>query len=104
MTGQGGGSRTERPDGQKEDVVKTGLSMKDLAGEILRQKASKKDLVAATPELSYASNGRSILTVKGHGGFEVTKTAHGQIADRLKIPKRFYDMLREENRRSWTTT
>lgn len=77
--------------------MKYGTTLAELAGEIDRQNSAKIDLVADTPALTITSNGASTLTVGDAGEFGVTDHFHGQVADRLKIPKRFYDRLKADH-------
>lgn len=88
--------------------MKSGLSLQELAAEIERQQASKVDYVLSTRRLQVVTpkvgltSGPSLNTtlwIDGEEGeemqqFGVTDHAHGQIAERLGIPKTFYDRLR----------
>lgn len=80
--------------------MKAGISLQELAAELERQQESKVDYVLDTRRMSISSNGKSTLMLDdaGEGGelgeFAVTDHTHGQIAERLGIPKQFYDRLR----------
>ena len=74
-----------------------GMTLVELAQELTRRAAVKRDFVVATPELGFAADDRSArLMIPGAGDFGLTDHAHSQLADRLMIPKRYYDRLREE--------
>ncbi len=72
---------------------KHGMNLVELAQEIMRRAEAKKDFVAETPDMVFAENA---LAVGGSGVFPLTDHAHGQIADRVGIPKRYYDRMKEE--------
>lgn len=76
--------------------MKTGRSLTELAVELDRQVATKKDFKADTRALAFHSNGDSVLTMSEVGDFPVGNIAHEQIAERLQIPKRYYDRMRQE--------
>src|SRR3972149_2905678 len=87
----------------KENIMKTGRSLSEIAVELDRQQKSKRDFIADTRELelqfvSDPNNGQGDydLKVNGHGEFSVTDHTHGQIATRLGIPKPYYDRLKAE--------
>lgn len=93
-----------------------GSTLAELAAEVERQADSKADFVADTRRLGFTSNGSSTLTIDGAnrdgslGEFTVTEHTHGQIAQRLSIPKPYYDRMRKEapelldrNVRHWFT-
>ena len=73
--------------------MKQGKSLQELAVEIERQKTSKRDFLADTPKLNLTLEGN--LELAGVGSFNPTENCHAQISDRLKIPKRYYDRMRE---------
>lgn len=79
----------------------TGMALEALAAEVERQRDSKADYVADTRHmlLHTAANGsgpRSTLALEGGGSeaWQVADFAHGQVADRLQIPRRYYNRLR----------
>lgn len=69
------------------------VTLSDMAAELERQNDAKADYVVDTREMTLL-NGTE-LHVKGVTPSEmnVLPLAHGQIASRLKIPKRYYDRL-----------
>lgn len=83
------------------------LSLAEMAAELDRQQRSKIDVVADTRRMQMVTSGsgaddggRSLLVIDAPGDelYEpaVNDLAHAQIADRLSIPKRYYDRLRAE--------
>ena len=72
---------------------KHGMNLVELATEIMRRAESKKDFVAETPDLVFSENALAIGTA---GRFPLTDHAHGQIADRVGIPKRYYDRMKAD--------
>lgn len=83
--------------------MQTGKSLQDLAKELERQQASKQDLVAPTSQLAMGysdskdeySDGLSI-----HVGedlrFGINSIGHEGLANRLNIPKKYYDRMKVE--------
>jgi len=76
--------------------MKEGKDLVQLAAELTRQQESKRDFVAPSSRLELKSNGDSVMKIGEQGNFEVTDITHGQIADRLSIPKKYYDKMRED--------
>lgn len=72
---------------------KHGMNLVQLATEIMRRAEAKRDFVAETPDLVFSENDLSI-GMAGH--FQLTDHAHGQIAERVGIPKRYYDRMKSE--------
>ena len=73
---------------------RNGMNLIELAQEIVRRAEAKRDFVADTPDLVFEGGALAI----GHAGaFPLTDHAHGQIADRVGIPKRYYDRMRAES-------
>lgn len=75
--------------------MKIGQSLVEIATELERQTATKKDFIAPTKQLELQTDGK--LRVNGKGSFEVTDIAHGQLAGRLGIPQKYYDRMRAES-------
>jgi len=81
-----------------------GKSLVELATEVERQRESKRDFVGPTSDLSMVALKRtdeekppvSTMTV-GDSSFGIDTTAHAQIADRLSIPKKYYDRMLSES-------
>ena len=72
---------------------KHGMNLVELAQEIMRRANTKRDFVAETPDLVFGENALSVGTA---GRFPLTDHAHGQVADRVGIPKRYYDRMRAD--------
>jgi hypothetical protein len=86
-------------------TMKTGITVPELATEILRQARSKRDYIAPTTALRYAPpavagdvpGGQDEgLILEGVGQYAITDHAHGQLAEHLGIPKRYYERMRQE--------
>ena len=89
-------------------------TLTELAAELERQNAAKVDYLAPTDQIHFVSRITGVGTVLAEtpgtpgpvseidligteaSGLRVNDVAHSQFADRLKIPKRFYDRLRVE--------
>lgn len=72
---------------------KNGMSLQDLAREIERIEAGKKDLVVPTTKMSMFS-GRDLF-IEGAGTYELSTLAHEQIGARLNIPRDYYRRMQE---------
>jgi hypothetical protein len=76
--------------------MKTGKSISELAAEIERQQSTKRDFIADTREVRI-DDGRLVLRTGGdETSYPVRQAAHRQIAQRVGIPAKYYDRLREE--------
>lgn len=79
--------------------MKQGTTLQHLALEVHRQQQAKRDFVAPVMELHFDSVGgersESVLTVNGFGSYSVSDITHTQLAGYLKIPKPYYDRLRQ---------
>ena len=71
-------------------------SLTDMAAELERQNAVKADYVVDTREMTML-NGTELHLPNGIGEQSLLPLAHGQIASRLKVPKRYYDRLLEDH-------
>lgn len=80
--------------------MKAGRSLTDLAAELERQNAAKKDYLADTRKLAFrtARTGETpgIILDGVNGGMSLKPTAHAQMAQALSIPKAYYDRLLTE--------
>ena len=78
--------------------MKVGTTLSDLALELERQQKTKRDFIAPSQELSITSAGDALeMEIKGHGNFGISDIAHGQLAQRLEIPAKYYDRMRRED-------
>lgn len=80
--------------------MKQGRTIMELAKELERQRAVRKDYIADTRSLEFTTQkGSSTLSLGINDGLEqfaVNELAHQQIASRLQIPQRYYNKMREE--------
>lgn len=78
--------------------MKAGKTLKDLAAELERQQKSKRDFRTPTRnlEMLVGETRRTELSLVGIDTFGIRDTAHAQIASHLKIPKEYYDRMRQE--------
>ena len=84
--------------------MKTGRSLQELAIEMDRQQAAKKDFIVDQGALSVtaADGGISLNVGSSAGGvlnlsqYSVNEIAHRQIGQHLKIPTSYYDRMRSE--------
>lgn len=74
--------------------MKTGLNLTQLATEIERRAAAKRDLLAPVQRLTMNEN--STLAV-GAEKFPLNSLAHQQLADYIGIPKQYYDRMLAKN-------
>lgn len=72
--------------------MKTGKTLMELAAEVERQSDTRRDFIAPSQSIQMEETGKE-LTLKDAGTFGVNSVAHGQLSDRLKIPKRYYDKM-----------
>jgi hypothetical protein len=64
----------------------------ELATELDRQDATKNDFTPLTSQMEMEYDGQS-LTIDQVGSYKMSPLFHGQVADRLNIPKKYYDMI-----------
>ncbi len=80
------------------NIVKSGLTLVELAQELTAQQESKRDFHAPTSSLSMLGNGNFHLeTNSGSEQMPATDYAHAQMASRLSIPKPYYDRMRAQS-------
>lgn len=91
--------------------MKTGLNLQELAKELDRQNKAKRDFLVDTRELTMlpgtsqvdGETGNTVWTApelhlpNDMGEFVVRDPAHRQVGDHLKIPAKFWDLLREDH-------
>lgn len=74
--------------------MKSGRSLQDLASELQRQADSRKDYIAPQGAVDAVVVDGDVQLAGFNGGtMPITPYAHGQIADVLEIPKRYYDRM-----------
>jgi hypothetical protein len=81
----------------EDNIVKTGLTLIELAQELTAQQETKRDFHAPTSSLTMLNNGNFHLeTNKGQEEMPATDYAHAQMASRIQVPKPYYDRMRSE--------
>ena len=84
-------------------------SLTEFAQELERREAAKNDFIVDTRNVAMLPDGDT-LRIEGAGVFGINDHAHGQIAARLQIPKKYYDRmaelptLRADNVNAWFGT
>ena len=73
--------------------MKAGMKLAELAEELKRRSESKVDYDLKTHNLAMDPE-RGTIRIKNEGEFAVSEHAHGQIAARLNVPKKYYDRMR----------
>lgn len=82
--------------------MKTGLSLQQIAAELERQVATRKDYIApqgqVTAEVVEVGENQSDVKLAGFNGqaLDINPHAHRQLADVLGIPARYYDRMKTE--------
>lgn len=71
-----------------------GTTLPQLASEVTRRAAAKRDFVSTTKDLRVDSR-VGVLEIAHHGAFAINDLTHRQIATKLSIPAKFYDRMRE---------
>lgn len=66
-------------------------SLVSLAERVEAIERSKEDFLVPGPKLTMADP--ESLTIDGGAGYHMTPTAHGQLATKLTIPKKYYDFI-----------
>jgi hypothetical protein len=75
--------------------MKAGRTLQDLAIELDRQAATRKDYVAPTEKLvALVQDDRVVIDGLNGDAFGINDYAHAQIASDLTIPKMYYDRMR----------
>jgi len=72
-----------------------GKTIQQLAATLQANTEAKKDFVSDTREMNMEPS-HNMLDINNVGTFEVNHIAHQQIANRLGIPKRYYDAMHQE--------
>jgi len=65
-----------------------------LVEELERQKRNSLDLIVDSRQLRANANGKITIKIPEYGCFELTEWAHSQLAEKLGIPKKYYDRMR----------
>ena len=84
----------------EDQTMKKGRNLEALVSELLRQAESKRDFLTPANRLTFDCNGTGPtleVDLAGHPeAFPLRDTGHQQLAERLEIPKTYYDRMREE--------
>jgi hypothetical protein len=75
--------------------MQKGKSIVELAQEIQTRADNSQDYISDTREISMGYDGESI-SIGDELKLEVNELAHGQIAERTGIPKKYYEIMRNE--------
>ena len=74
--------------------MKAGKTINQLVETVVSEDKNKRDFISDTRHVSVmAEGGLEILDI---GGFSLTDHAHNQIAQRVQIPQKYYDRMRQE--------
>ena len=77
--------------------MKTAMTLGELASELHRQNEAKVDYLADTRDMRFSVSGDDLsLEIKGADELAMRESAHGQFANRLGVPKKYYDRMRSE--------
>jgi hypothetical protein len=81
--------------------MKSGRSLVDLAQELGRQLATKKDMVVPSSLMLYRTSVQGVSSVDideqtGVQSYGITELARRQLADKLKIPYAYFERMRTE--------
>ena len=73
------------------------MDLVSLIEELERQKRNSLDLIVESSSLKAVADEKSgvRLAIPEYGEFPLTDWAHGQLADKLSIPRRYYERMRE---------
>jgi len=74
------------------------MELVDLVKELERQKENSKDIIVDSRTLKAVSNGELKIKIEGYGKYPLTEWAHLQLAEKLGIPKKYYDRMRKEGK------
>ena len=77
--------------------MKEGSTLSVIATELERQLTVRKDYLAPSDKIAMAVVENNEIAIKGLVGdsLGITEHAHSQFADRLSIPKKYYDRMRQ---------
>ena len=74
--------------------MKAGKTINQLVETVVSEDKNKRDFISDTRHVSMmTAGGLEILDI---GGFSLTDHAHNQIAQRVQIPQKYYDRMRQE--------
>ena len=72
------------------------MELVDLVKELERQRESSKDLIVDSRSLQAIPDGNQgiRMAIPEYGDYSLTEWTHSQMAEKLQIPKRYYDRMR----------
>jgi hypothetical protein len=76
------------------------MELVDLVRELERQKKNRLDLIVESSTLKAIPDEENgiRLALPEYGEFPLTEWAHGQLADKLGIPRRYYERMRDSGK------
>jgi len=77
--------------------MRSEFNLVDLAKEIQRQSVSKKDYIADSPALKAAVVDDDVTVQVNGKPLPLTPYAHGQLADKIGMPRKWYEKLRSDH-------
>ena len=77
--------------------MKTGMTLQNLAAEVVRQRDAKQDFVGPTSMMTMDEREGGLIIDLGaqNGDYGIMRHAHRQIGSHTKIPARYYDRMLE---------
>ena len=82
--------------------MKAGMTMEEMAAELMRQSQAKQDFIFSSPQLEFTAyeTGMILRILDADGAdyiepLELSENAHRQIGARLSIPAKYYDRMKE---------
>lgn len=76
--------------------MKQGLSLVEMAQQIQDQASMKRDYIADTRQIEMNEDGSLTIQAETIEEFTITDHTHSQIAQRIQIPTKYYNRMREE--------
>ena len=75
------------------------MNLMELAQELERRKQNSRDIIVDTSVVkAVPAETEIVLDIPEAGKYPLTEWAHGQLAEKLGIPKRYYDRMRREGK------
>jgi hypothetical protein len=76
------------------------MDLKELVEELKRQKENSLDIISRDEDIKAIPDNEFglLLKVSNKGAWPLTEWAHSQLAEKLEIPKRYYDRMRESKK------
>lgn len=77
--------------------MKTELTLTEMATELERRANAKQDFIVPTKKLFMAETGELIIQGEQNVGYKPNDVAHSQIAERLDIPAKYYNRMKDQS-------